>query len=396
MRVAYVCADPDVPVFGRKGASIHVQEVIRALVRRGVHVELFAVRLGGKTPPDFHSVSIHSLPPIPRADHTTWRRAALAVNEVVRIALERRGPFDFVYERYSPGSYAGMEYAQTAGIPGLLEVNAPLIGEHAEHRGFVCCADAERAADRAFRAATALLAVSEEVAACLESHPAARGRVHVVPNGADPDRFRPGLTPALPGGPGKFTVGFAGTLRPWHGLEILADAFAILRHNAPGVRLLIVGDGPGRRELAARLAAHRLQGAVHFAGMVDPQEMPAWVASMDVAVAPYPRREGYYFSPLKVFEYMAAGVPVVASRVGQLAQLIEDGVNGILVPPGDAVALANALNQLRIDPDLRARLGPAGRMTVLRKHTWDAVAKRILSLAEAEARPVVLLERAIS
>jgi glycosyltransferase involved in cell wall biosynthesis len=102
---------------------------------------------------------------------------------------------------------------------------------------------------------------------------------------------------------------------------------------------------------------------------------------MDVAAAPYPPLAHFYFSPLKVYEYMAAGLPVVASRIGQLAELVAEGVNGLLCQPGDPAALAAALGRLRAEPELRNRLGRAARATVLRKHTWDAVARRILRLA---------------
>ncbi len=387
MRIAYVCADPGVPVFGCKGASVHVQEVIRALVRRGMHVELFATRIGGEVPSGLEEVPIHMLPPIPRGDRVARERAALAANEGLWAALERAGPFDLIYERYSLWSFAGMEHARSVGVPGLLEVNAPLIEEHSLHRGLVHRAEAEQVAARVFGAATALLAVSDGVAAYLERHPAARGRVHVVPNGVDPDRFHPGLAPAYPKPPGVFTVGFVGTLKPWHGLDILIQAFDLLHRRYPATRLLIVGGGPEQGRLMARLAARGLREAACLTGMVAPDEVPGWLASMDVAVAPYPNLERFYFSPLKVYEYMAAGVPVVASRIGQLADLIENGVNGILCPPGDPAALAIALEWLRWDADLRARLGPAGRCTVLRNHTWDAVVRRILALVEREPVP---------
>jgi glycosyltransferase involved in cell wall biosynthesis len=102
---------------------------------------------------------------------------------------------------------------------------------------------------------------------------------------------------------------------------------------------------------------------------------------MDVAVAPYPRLESFYFSPLKVYEYMAAGVPVVASRSGQLEQLIESGVNGLLTPPDDVESLAASLELLLTDAQLRKRLGCAGRAKVLNEHTWDKVVEKILGLA---------------
>jgi glycosyltransferase involved in cell wall biosynthesis len=176
-------------------------------------------------------------------------------------------------------------------------------------------------------------------------------------------------------------VGFVGTLKPWHGLGTLAEAFARLRHRHMHARLLVVGDGPGRQNLEADLEARGLRGDASLVGAVAPEEVPGLLASMDVAVAPYPELADFYFSPLKVYEYMAAGLPVVASRVGQLAELIRPGDNGLLCPPGDAAALAEALVQLWQRPALRRRLGEAARADVLQNHTWDAVARRVLDLA---------------
>jgi glycosyltransferase involved in cell wall biosynthesis len=387
MRIAYVCADPGVPVFGCKGASVHVQEVIRALSRRGAHVELFATRIGGAAPPGLAGAHVHPLPPVGKGDPAVRERAALAANTGLHAALESSGPFDLVYERYSLWSFAGMAYARAAEVPGLLEVNAPLIEEQARYRELVDRAGAVRVAEQVFGAATALVAVSGDVAAYLEGYLAARGRVHIVPNGVDPARFHPGVTPALRRRPGSFTVGFVGSLKPWHGLDVLVDAFALLHYQDSDTRLVIVGDGPERDRLASHLMAHGLLGSTDSPGLVAPDEVPAWLACMDVAVAPYPDLDGFYFSPLKVFEYMAAGIPVVTSRIGQLASLIEDGVNGLLCPPADADTLAARLKRLRTDPDLRVQLGSAARATVLHHHTWDAVVDHVLKLATLNSSP---------
>lgn len=381
MHIAYVCADPGVPVFGCKGASVHVQEVIRALSRRGARVELFATRIGGAVPPGLSGVQVHALPPVGKGDPAVRERLALAANGGLRAALESRGPFDLVYERYSLWSSAGMAYARATDVPGLLEVNAPLIEEQAEYRELVDRAGAVAVAKQIFEAATALVAVSDDVASYLEGYPVARGRVHVVPNGVDPARFHPGVRPALSCSPDVFRVGFVGSLKPWHGLDVLVHAFASLYSQDSGTRLVIVGDGPERNSMGAHLTAHGLLDATDSPGQVAPEEVPAWLACMDVAVAPYPDLNGCYFSPLKVFEYMAAGLPVVASRIGQLTRLIEDEVNGFLCPPADTHSLAARLNRLRTHPGLRAKLGAAGRATVLRDHTWNAVVDRVLRLA---------------
>lgn len=381
MRIAYVCADSGVPVFGRKGCSVHVQEILRAFRKCGAHVELFATRYGGEPPADLRGLTTHQLPTVAGDDLAGRERAALDANTAVRQALEREGPFDLVYERYSLWNYAGMEAARDAGVPGLLEVNAPLIEEQARYRGLADRAAAERVARRVFAAADALVAVSRGVADYLIGFGADAPKVHVVANGVNMDRFPADLRPSCPAPPGTMTVGFVGTLKPWHGLPDLVEAFDRLYRRGSNVRLLVVGDGPERAALETDLAARGLSAATHLTGAVDPDAVPGFLASMNVAVAPYPDRPDFYFSPLKLFEYMAAGRAIVASRIGQVADIIDAGVTGLLHTPGDPAALAEDLELLRCASGLRWGLGRAARAAARRRHTWEAVARRILRLA---------------
>lgn len=377
MRVAYICADPGIPVFGQKGCSIHVQEVIRGLQGQGCEVDLFATRLEGNLPADLSNVAVRQLPAIPKQEKAVREQAALAINADLYRDLQKFGGFDCVYERYSLWSYAAMEFAQTMGIPGILEVNSPLITEQSKHRGLINVDNAEDVANRVFSAATVIIAVSEEVKSYLMNY-VDESKIYVIPNGVNPRRFS---SVNFSHSSENFTVGFVGSLKPWHGLSILTEAFAHLRQRVPNARLLIVGDGPERDNLEAELAAKNLDVYTLFTGAVHPDAVPQFLTKMDVAVAPYPAQSDFYFSPLKVYEYMAAGLPVVVSNIGQLADLIDSGVNGILCPPGDAIALANALERLWRSPDLRHSLGKAARQTVLAHHTWDAIAQKILHLA---------------
>lgn len=379
MRIAYVCMDLGVPVFGGKGPSVHVQEVLRALLNAGAQSTLFAARLDGTPPADLRAVRTHQVPVARGDDQRSREQAARAANDNLRDVLARHGPFDLVYERYSLWSFAGMEHARAAGIPGLLEVHAPLVDEQAAYRALVDREGAEQVARTVFSTAAACIAVSEEIAAYLQQCGVPPRRIHVIANGVNPHRFAPGVPAALPA-MGIFTAGFVGSLKPWHGVPVLLEAFAALHRRDPKTRLLIVGDGPQRQQLEE--AAHTLRDAVHFTGAVSPDAVPGLLASMDTAVAPYPPLANFYFSPLKVFEYMASGLPTVASRLGQLQTVIQDGINGLLCPPGDPRALEQALERLLNDPPLRSRLGREARASVLARHTWEIVARRILDVAE--------------
>lgn len=391
MRLAYICADPGIPVFGSKGASVHVQEVVRALQRRGTSVELFAARAADDPSRQLQDVRCHALPLATEGDSASREREAVAANDRLTAMLHEAGPFDVVYERFSLWSFGGMEYARGEHIPGLLEVNAPLIEEQADHRVLVDRPMAEHIAARAFAAASAALAVSSEVAEYAARF-TPRDRVHVVPNGVDPERCAPHIPPRLPAPPGVCTLGFAGSLKPWHGVDVLLDAFEQIHRVVPQSRLLVVGDGPERSTVEKSVRRLGLSDSIISTGAVSPDQVPGLLTSMDVAAAPYPRRRDFYFSPLKIFEYMAAGLPTVASRIGQVTEIIEHEVTGMLCPPGDPDALAQGVIDLFTNAAKRRRLGASARRRVCAAHTWDSVASRILEIAASareEARTAV-------
>jgi glycosyltransferase involved in cell wall biosynthesis len=408
MRVAYVCADPGIPVWGNKGCSIHVQEVLRALVHKGCDCHLVALKGGGDRPLDLEPATLHlidgELPKVP----ARREQALLALNERVTQLLDSLAPFDFIYERYSMWAYAGVEFARREGIPGLLEVNAPLIEEQAKHRSLTDRGAAIEATRRAFRAAAAVLPVSDDVAAFVRSYGVARDRIHVLPNAVNPTYFdrglsghhrrdgradsseqkgagtiRPGMVP-LPTSDrdsNSFTIGFVGTLKPWHGVDQLIKAFAHLATDDSTCGLKIAGDGPDRDRLEslARSLPAPIAARIEFLGMLPHSDIPKFLATLDAAVSPGVSSDAY-FSPLKLFEYMAAGLPIVAARCGQVPSLIRSGTTGLVYNPGDSRALASALRSLRNDTALSARLGNAARRDVLAHHTWQHRCESILDI----------------
>lgn len=376
MRVAYVCADPGVPVFGHKGASVHVQEVLRVLRRRGATVDLYCCRTGGPPPDDLADVAVVCVPPAAAAAAAGRERAAQAASREILQHLHRVGHADLVYERYALWGGVGMRFAAERAIPGVLEVNAPLIEEHATHRTLVDREAAGRHLTAALASATTVACVSQPVADWSRTWGARHDATVVVPNGVDTTRFRP--RPRRHRRPrGRPTVGFVGSLKPWHGVSVLLQAAA----HVGDIDVRIVGDGPQREPLAALAERLGIDARVTFTGAVPPQAIPRQLRTLDVAVAPYPATPEHYFSPLKLYEYLAAGLPVVASDIGQLAGTITAGVDGLLVPAGDPDALADALRTLHGSPQLRAELGAHARRTAVTRHTWDRTVEATLAAA---------------
>lgn len=368
MRIAYICTDPGIPVFGSKGASVHIQEVVRELRAAGHRVVVHAARRGTKVPSDLADLEVVETP-VPDLDPSIRERAQLQLSIEVAAAVVARGT-DLVYERYSLFSTALAEIHAATGVPGVLEVNAPLIEEQRRHRVLVNEDAAWRALRTQVAAATATICVSEQVSAWVRRHTGG-DRVYTVPNGVSPSRIRPAAED-----PEQVVVTFVGTLKPWHGVSTLLEAASQAREPWS---LRIIGDGPQARDLRAQAGELGLE--VDFRGAVPPEQVPDHLAGTAIGVAPYPELgEGQqYFSPLKVLEYLAAGLPVVASRVGQVPALLEDV--GVLVPPSRPDLLAAAIDELAGDPARRADLGRRGRRRAEERHSWDRVVRAILDRA---------------
>jgi glycosyltransferase involved in cell wall biosynthesis len=180
--------------------------------------------------------------------------------------------------------------------------------------------------------------------------------------------------PPTAGGPppaaGRPVVGLVGRLVPEKGVDVFLRAAALVSGVVPQAAFLVVGDGPLRPDLEHRAAMLGLAGTVTFTGYRS--DATRLLAGLDVLVVPS-RSDG---SPLVVCEAMAAGVPVVASRVGGLPDLVEDGGSGLLVRPGEAEDLARALVSLLLDPEAARRLGARGR-TLAATHSHERLVDRM-------------------
>ena len=316
-------------------------------------------------------IELMPIPAIPSNGSEADLRAALEVQSDVVAAVARLFGADAIYERYALFGGAGVAAAATLGIPHVLEVNAPLREEASRFRTLPhpeVAADIERAV---FGGTNRILAVSHPLQRWLESEGVEPERIEVVPNAVAPSRI------------GKrhsrddrdLVLGFCGSLKPWHGVEVLLEACASAFAQEPDLRLEVIGSGPLEHLVeSADLPAGRLRafGALPHADALE--RLRSW----DVGVAPYLPLDDFYFSPLKVLEYMAVGLCPVASDLGDLPALLDGGDRGLLVPAGDARSLASAFLELARDRDRAAEIGERAREFVLDAHTWEKNARVVL------------------
>ncbi len=407
MQIAYLCADRGVPVLGDKGASVHIREFVSALARLGHEVTLLCAREGAGNPaPDARLIE---LPPDETADAIEAQAALLGLDadkndrvlnrELGKLACDRNLPSrviaaleragacpDILYERYALFHRAGAHVARTLGIPHLLEVNAPLAFEQERFRDLRLKAEAQASEADILSGCDHIIAVSEAIGTHALTVGADPARITVVPNGVDIERFQGPTNAVLVrdryGLGERPVIGFVGSLKPWHGLDFLLDAFDGIRAAHPDAMIMVVGDGPERERLAARVARTRLHRDVVFTGRVAHHEVPDHLAAMHITVAPYMSHEGFYFSPLKVVEAMAAGRPVVAPRLGQLGELVADGATGLLYPPEDLGAFVRAVVTLLAHPQQRLAMGEAASASARELGGWTRAARQVIAIAQ--------------
>lgn len=403
MKIAYITADFGIPVHGNKGASIHVRELSQALMDLGHDVRIFTPRLGGDAPADFHVPATEIKPE--KSDKSTVSTLQDDPAAGDPMAKEIRGLLyatsmrhrlldcfkdwqpDAIYERYSLLATAGTELAHELGIPHILEVNAPLSKEAAEHRGLKLRHTAETLERRILNATSHVIAVSEPIRQWAGSMGVAADNASVMPNGVNIARFadaKPAPSAALETDD-RPVVGFVGTLKAWHGTPMLIRSMGLIariRGKANTPRLLIVGDGP-QRELLQQLAVEEgIDDLTLFTGSVPHEEIAAWIARMDIAVAPYDDLQNFYFSPLKVYEYMAAGKAIVASNIGQITECLTHQANGLLYQPGNVTSLADQIMLLLDNAQLRTTLGDTARKNAISQHSWSNNANSVISLIQ--------------
>lgn len=329
-----------------------------------------------------------------RALFELWNNLRFTVQAINHVRAEQKDDADFIYQRYSRFNWTGVALSFVTGLPLILEFNGSEVwaSQHWDPVGQISLL--KRFERLNLRAADFIFVVSDVQQRNLLAAGVDANKIVINPNGVDTDEFHPvcggsEVRSAL-GIEGKTVVGFVGTFGPWHGAPALAEAATKMSEPAR-CHFLFIGDGDQRGISESIIGSSASKVSATFTGRIAHNDVAAYLDACDILVSPHvtPIDGSEFFgSPTKLFEYMAMARPVIASRLGQVASVIVDGENGLLVEPGDSDALARAIEQLANDETTRARLGAAARQTVIDKYTWRRNAARVFeAVAGKLARP---------
>ena len=291
---------------------------------------------------------------------------------------------DFIYDRYVSYNYSTVGVANRYRIPVFLEVNSPYsyqkrtFDEKVYYKRLLGLFERKICRD-----ATWVIVVSTPLKEFLISAGVPEGKIVVMPNGVDTEVFHPAVNGQEVrkrfGIEQKTVIGFTGILRPWHGLELLLQAFQQICQTRGDLHLLIVGDGPIRCDLEKTVANNGLSGKVTITGRQVHEMVRFFIAAMDIAVSPL---STFYASPMKIIEYMAMGKALVAPNTPNIRDIVTHEEDGILFCPQKVDDLVQKLLFLIGDPLLRARLGFKARNKIESRYTWQQNAKHVVSIIE--------------
>lgn len=389
-RIAYIKTEPRSRWHGELvgGASTHTTGVINGFAANGADVHVYAAERPEWTENvDFTPVSLR------RVMHIVFWLTLTDYGDALMETARGDDP-DFVYQRHSLGTWAGLDLAREKRVPLVLEFNGSELwvqkhwGSGRQIQFFDTVAELEM---HSLRQASLVVVVSQVLKEQLEEQGVDPQRVLVNPNGVDVERVapfrerRPADWRAEAGLEEAPTVGFVGSFGLWHGVKVLPAMIEAVAAQVPEARWVLIGDGALFAEVRDDIAQRGLSERVHTTGVVPHNEALALLAASDVCVSPHvtnPDGTRFFGSPTKLFEYMGLAKPIVASDLEQIGEVLETGETGLLCPPGDAAAAADAVVRLLGDRKLRARLGAAALERARTTYSWEAHCKRILDALE--------------
>ena len=367
-------------IASKDGQFVHVEELTNALRQAGHQIEFVAPQVAEQS--DFggdggYVARLKQLLPGFLYELLELGYSVLIAIKLVRAILRERP--DFIYERYNLFQPAGVIIAKLFRLPLLLEVNAPLYAERARYSGISLHRLARYIEGFTWRHATAVLPVTRVLGDIIASAGVDRSRIHVIHNGIN-ESVRAILEQRRDADDDEIVVGFVGFLNQWHRIDLAINAMAKL--DSLNVRLVCVGDGDNniREELSTLATELGLAERVEFTGLKNRDEVFGYVGRFDIALQPAVTE---YASPLKMFEYLAAGCVIVAPRMDNIGEILDDDT-ALLFEPDNfddfqarlEYAIANLAELDAMRQSARATIDRRG-------FTWQRNADRVIDIASS-------------
>lgn len=365
--------------------SVHQQQFAKNLVEMGHDLHIVCRRPPGREDVEggvtYHRVMSEDFP---------LKRIVFTLDAVrqMRRLLDRED-FDVIHDRGYLFGAVGTKVGLEKRVPTVLQIDDDWVETEAMASRITSTPIYKMSAmswcKSLMKKSKVMFAVSETLRDLVsERWDAEPERISIVPNGVELEVFRPdaeplGMRKEL-GLEGKKVICFVGALGPWHGLENLIKSFPYVLEDVPDAELVLVGFMKefGTSHLAEMAKEYGVSEKLHLLGRKLPHEVPRVLVESDVAVAPYPARD-FGFSPLKLFEYMACGVPIVCSDLPSTREIIDHDRNGLLVTPEDGDSLAEAIVRVLVDKPLGKRLSVEGLRRVT-SFSWKESTKKLVSV----------------
>lgn len=365
-------------------SSMH-NGILNGLLQLG-HKAVFASSGRMKLPQDIpvyfipHSKFLWNLPEVLNLPYNRK-----VTNELTKI-IEREKP-DFLYQHHADFNYSGTILKKKLGLPFFLQCESVQFWIK-EKWGKIYLKKLLRDIEEIqWDQSDAIFVISEEVKRHIVSFGVDENKIYVNSSSVNPDVFHPDIDGSVIRKKynlcDKFVIGFTGTFAPWHGVEILAESVKIITNSIKNAIVFFVGDGMLRPKIEEILKRDNVENKAIITGMQPFELMPEFIAACDVVVSPCVQTDEsteFFNSPIKLFEYLGMGKPIVASNVGQQSYVIQNEVNGIHCNQKSPEDLAEGIIKLYKNPDLSNKISIQARKDAVEKYNWINNSKRIIDV----------------